>query len=72
MGEKSLDAGENVAERQSNRENERSQQNARTRICIFSNVNQRHCTNICNMNVKGRLGIEWVDRLLVKRLNYTS
>ena len=68
-GEKILNIDEKLAEKQTNRQNEHTRQNTPTGICLFSNVNQRHSINICSMKVKGSLGIEWLNRLMMKGLN---
>ena len=47
-GDKVLNMGKNMTDKESNGENERSG------ICILSNINEHPCTNICNMTVNGR------------------
>ena len=72
MGEKNLNTSGKLIEKQKNGQNDCSRQNARIGICVVSNTNQHHCTNICNMNVEGSLGTDWVDKLLLKSLNNNS
>ena len=67
--EKVLNISKNRTGKQHNEQNECIEQMARNGICILSIVDQHHCTQLCNMNVKGGLSTEWINELLVKRLN---
>ena len=48
MGEKSMNTGQNLTKQQTKGQDEHTRQNAQNGVCIFLNVNQQHCTNICN------------------------